>query len=746
MSGFPGLREALAAAEVAEAARLQKAADQQARAAALRAELDSGTATNQADAQQKYGQAAFFDELGILGSQQQPGRNDALNTSAFKLGRLVAAGVLEQSTVEAELTAVALAVGLSEHETASAIHSGLTAGLKKPRDLSDVGTRAGKRKEKPLSSLSAVTARMTPSGPDLPSADEIPDPEGEGGTYSDGQIKELLGLAWPVVDVTSDTAHGHRLHELAGDDLAFVAGLGVGGYVAWNAQQWLSGGKDGAGQVEAKRRVQGLGVFMQPETERLLDLYTVLDVAAKRIGAQDKPDKDELKEAKDKAAAMEKAYYKHCGAARRTEGDSKQAAILNSAKTLYVKDVHLFEPRPWVVGFQNGTWDKGEFRAAQRDDHMLTLAAVPYEPDADQSDWLEVLERITGGDADLALTLQDVAGYALSGASSLRLLPWLYGEGGTGKGTYSEMLATVLGDLSETINPKYLAADGDRERLGALIWGKRVVLCAEAGNARLDAESLKTLSGGDRLSVRMLYAEAFTAKASHVLLMVANDAPRVEAYDDALKDRVLALPFNHRLDGGAALLGGKRLEEMRQETSSDLVRGFAAWAVTGLARVYRTGKIHRAAACQKATRDFWADVDPLRYFWLLCNPSELALNGVSVAEFRAAYEQWIKDNGGRPLSAHKFNKAAKSVGLEQLVIEKVRRWKLVETEKFPSDFEADQTTEGEADNGLTDFDPNSLNSKTLSNTREREKEFRENTLKSVNPLQEKAAGWEGEDL
>lgn len=33
-------------------------------------------------------------------------------------------------------------------------------------------------------------------------------------------------------------------------------------------------------------------------------------------------------------------------------------------------------------------------------------------------------------------------------------------------------------------------------------------------------------------------------------MMIANDAPRLNAYDEALKTRVLAVPFNHRLDGG----------------------------------------------------------------------------------------------------------------------------------------------------------------------------------------------------
>jgi P4 family phage/plasmid primase-like protien len=717
VSGFPGLREALEVAAREAAERQLKAAESQARAAALRAELNSGSVTDRADAQRKYGQAALLDEVGILALTEQGGRNNQLYKSAAALGECVAAGVLDLDEVQGELMDMALAIGLGKGEAETTLHSGLTKGQKSPRDLSKVGRLVGKKKAKASGDLAHAIARAEPEAGSTITADEIPDPEGEGGSYSDEQLRELLALPWPVVGIDTDKAHSFRLKDHAGEDLGYVAELG--GYVAWNGQQWLHGGQEGAGQVEAKRRVQGLGVYMRPEVDRLLNLYGVLDLAAKRAAQESGADSKHAKQLARKAAAMEKAYYSHGRAARSTESDNKQKAILSSARTLYVKNVQLFEPKPWVVGFKNGTWDRGTFRPAQREDYMLTLAAVEYEATSDQRDWLEVLERITGGDTDLASTLQDVAGYALSGASSLRLLPWLYGEGGTGKGTFSEMLATVLGDMAETINPKYLATDGDRERLGALIWGKRVALCAEAGNARLDAESLKTLSGGDRLSVRRLYAEAFTTRASHVLVMVANDAPRVEAYDDALKDRVLALPFNHRLDAGPALLNGKRVEELRQDAESSLVLGFVSWAVEGLERVHRTGQIHRAAVCQAATRAFWSNVDPLHDFWLEQELSELVM-GVAVSGFRARYETWCSQGGrGRPLGAQKFNKACLSVGLEQVKGTGGKRFvKLLEPTRFP----VDPGNSGKSGNS----DPDSSKANSSSHTRKEEEELWEN--------------------
>lgn len=401
--------------------------------------------------QRKYGEITLLNVCADVLGTGEGGRNNALNWAAFRAGQMVGGGFLDEDRARAELTAVGQRVGLEEHEVEQTVSRGLEAGKGKPMDGSSVAQFVGlkKRRKKTGGNLRQAAARVEQAPEELPSAEEIPDPEGEGGTYSSAQVRELLGITWPVVAADTDNAHAHRLRELAGDDLGYVAEFG--GYVAWNGKQWLSGGKDGAGQVEARRRVQGLGVAMGPEVERLLTLYSRLDVAAKRLEREHGPDSREVKAMRRKAEAMEKAYYAHARAAKSTEADSRQKAILNSARTLYMKSVHDFEPRPWIVGFQNGTWDRGEFRPARREDHLLTLAAIEYHPDAPRDEWLEVLDRLTGGDADLAHTLQDVAGYALSGASTLRLLPWLYGEGGTGKSTFSELLATVLGDLAATV-------------------------------------------------------------------------------------------------------------------------------------------------------------------------------------------------------------------------------------------------------------------------------------------------------
>jgi phage/plasmid-associated DNA primase len=149
--------------------------------------------------------------------------------------------------------------------------------------------------------------------------------------------------------------------------------------------------------------------------------------------------------------------------------------------------------------------------------------------------------------------------------------------------------------------------------------------------------------------------------------MVTNDPPKMDAYDAALKDRVIALPFVHPLDHGEPLelTGGKRIEAVRQDHESPLVRGFAAWAMEGLARVMKTETIHRAACIETATAKFWADTDQLTPFWETIEEAEL-LDGIGKTELRKRYETWCEAEGARPIAARGFTRACKEGrGLEE---------------------------------------------------------------------------------
>jgi hypothetical protein len=93
------------------------------------------------DAVSAYAARALEEECRAVKDEPEGGRNKRLNVAAFNLGQFVGARALLRSEVEKSLTEVAKRAGLGETETRNTIRSGLDAGEKEPRDLSDVGTR-----------------------------------------------------------------------------------------------------------------------------------------------------------------------------------------------------------------------------------------------------------------------------------------------------------------------------------------------------------------------------------------------------------------------------------------------------------------------------------------------------------------------------------------------------------------------------------------------------------------------------
>ncbi len=72
-------------------------------------------------------------------------RNHALNRAAFRLGRYVGAGLIDEARVLSDLKSAAAAAGLEGGEIAKTIRSGLDAGIRSPVKVGDILDRIGRR-------------------------------------------------------------------------------------------------------------------------------------------------------------------------------------------------------------------------------------------------------------------------------------------------------------------------------------------------------------------------------------------------------------------------------------------------------------------------------------------------------------------------------------------------------------------------------------------------------------------------
>ena len=92
----------------------------------------------------RYAQSALERETQAIVSTGEGGRRNQVNASSFSAGQLVGAGVLEMAQAEDALLEAALSTGLELEEAKKTVRDGLNDGAKNPRDLSRVGSGAGR--------------------------------------------------------------------------------------------------------------------------------------------------------------------------------------------------------------------------------------------------------------------------------------------------------------------------------------------------------------------------------------------------------------------------------------------------------------------------------------------------------------------------------------------------------------------------------------------------------------------------
>ena len=478
------------------------------------------------------------------------------------------------------------------------------------------------------------------------------------------QIKHI-GTPLSLGDLNkTDAGNAERLIARHGADIRWVSGLG---WRVWDGKRWAA--DDTAVTAYARSTIRTL---YGQAAELLADAHKEQDMETrKQLGR----------------SAEELSRF-----AIKSESTRALAAMVDQARSFSeIKISHsAYNVKPWIIPFQNGVWDRGCWREHRRDDYIEDLLPVSYDPKADRSEWLTVLARITGGDALFARTLQETSGYIISGASTLRVLPWAYGKTGTGKSTWAELLITMLGSMGDVLDWSLISGHREAEKLGAAVRGKRLLVLPEAAKKRLSAETLKSLSGSDRIPCRLLYSSvSFSVKPSWVLLAVSNDSPSTNAHDEALRGRIMALPFIHSFDDGPAmkLTGSNRIEEVRQMPGSDLVTGFVAWVIDGLEHIYKHQEIYRAPVVIKHTCLFWQDTDPLTPFWEGFDQAELE-RGILSSVLHQSYVFWCQQQGIKnPVPQGKnFAAACRAGGLEIKKTNKGALWFLSQPAFSNDDF------------------------------------------------------------
>lgn len=344
---------------------------------------------------------------------------------------------------------------------------------------------------------------------------------------------------------------------------------------------------------------------------------------------------------------------------RRSESANGVAGVLELAAAIPALRASAAEldADPWLLNAQNGTLDlrDGTLRAHDPADRITKVTNASYDPRADRREWDEFLEAILPDPEERAY-LRRIVGQALYGSVREHLFPVLTGTGANGKSTAYCAIDHALGDYSTVIDPALLMAGGHTGGPEVMqLLGARLVFGSETEEGRrLDAPTMKRLTGGDPITARHLYREPVTWTPSHQLVYITNHLPAVKANDPAAWRRIRVIPF------GVVIPAGDRDPELgdRLRLSADAV---LTWAVEGWHDYAARGRMDEPQNVLAATDAYQADSDDLRRF-IADRCVEGPYVHVGSGELLARYNEWAPANGAAPLTTRTLPKELERLG------------------------------------------------------------------------------------
>jgi putative DNA primase/helicase len=292
----------------------------------------------------------------------------------------------------------------------------------------------------------------------------------------------------------------------------------------------------------------------------------------------------------------------------------------------------------------------GEGRPPSPEDYITKKTACPAAPRGTPHPvWSAFLERIAP-DPELRDFLQRYVGYCGTGVTTEHKFAFAYGTGANGKSTFINTVASIFGDYATVADvATFIAASTERHPTDvAKLHGYRLVVAQETEKGRRwDETKIKTMTGGDKMTARFMRCDFFDFVPKFKLWIVGNHKPRLDSVDEAMRQRLLLVPFTVQIppeDRDPALA-----EKLRAEWPAIL-----RWAIDGCLEWQRIGLAPPPIVTQ-ATEDYFNDQDLLGQWLEDCTEDGGPYAFTATGRLFASWKTWcdeqnLKTGTGNALS------------------------------------------------------------------------------------------------
>jgi putative DNA primase/helicase len=243
----------------------------------------------------------------------------------------------------------------------------------------------------------------------------------------------------------------------------------------------------------------------------------------------------------------------------------------------------------------------------------------------------------------------------LSGAREEHWLVYWFGTGRNGKNLLADLVFSILGEYAHKLPSSALMSKKHESHPSELtgLRGVRLALSSEIEEGSFWNEArLKELTGDEFITARYMGRDAFTFTKTHKHLILGNHRPQIKTVDEAIKNRVLLVPFD-------VSFAGREDRDLPQKIRAEagfvlhwLIEGHIAWLENGK-------RLPQCEAVELATKGYFAAQSTIEMWIDECcrkvdDPDRPAGGWCTASELYENYRQWKHARGESPVSQTRF--------------------------------------------------------------------------------------------
>jgi putative DNA primase/helicase len=356
----------------------------------------------------------------------------------------------------------------------------------------------------------------------------------------------------------------------------------------------------------------------------------------------------------------------------RDYGNGKPPSKLYTAKTVaavqllaradrrQAATIEQFDTNTWLITTTDATYDlrTGLGRPPNPLDFITKKTACHAAPAGTEHPlWTAFLDRITAKNSELQAFLQRYFGYCLTGETSEHRFIFGHGKGANGKSTLINTIAKILGDYACVADvATFIAAEHDRHPTDvAKLHGHRLAIAQENEKGRKWAEAkIKSITGGDKLTARFMHQNFFDFVPTFKLFITGNHKPRLENVDEAMRRRLMLVPFTVQIPPAERDLDLPL--KLKPEWPAIL-----RWMIDGCLEWQRIG-LAPPGCVTEATAAYFDDQDVVQQWLDECTTDGGPFAFTLTKQLYASWKHWADEQRFEPGSLKTFHGALEDRG------------------------------------------------------------------------------------